>query len=194
MAHYTKDFGLQRFAYDIHPDLIMMYHAIQSGWLPPEFISEELYNDLKCSSASALRGYVGFACSFGGKWFGGYARVVENDRRLDQESYRRIIKNRADFADIYINQRDYTDIPIHATDIIYCDPPYANTLGYDKKHFDTLGFWQEMRIWGNYGAAVIISEYEAPDDFKVIWEKPRKTYMQHKTTKEHIERLFMWKG
>jgi hypothetical protein len=38
----------------------MMFQALQQDWLPPEYVSEEL----KTAQPSALRGYVGFACSY----------------------------------------------------------------------------------------------------------------------------------
>src|SRR3954463_779951 len=60
-------------AADIHTDLILMWKAVQNGWVPPAAISREEYTAIKSESPSALRGFVGFGCSFGGKWFGGYA-------------------------------------------------------------------------------------------------------------------------
>ena len=52
---------------DIHPDLILMYQALAQGWLPPTYVTEEEYQTLKHDpEPSALRGFVGFGCSFGG--------------------------------------------------------------------------------------------------------------------------------
>src|ERR1700750_2056717 len=59
---------------DASPDLIAMWQALQNGWEPPENVTLEEYEAQRHAPVSALRGFVGYGCSFGGKWFGGYAR------------------------------------------------------------------------------------------------------------------------
>ena len=59
---------------DISFDLILMWTALRDGWIPQENLSETEYQSLRNSAPSALRGLAGFGASFGGKWFGGYAR------------------------------------------------------------------------------------------------------------------------
>jgi site-specific DNA-adenine methylase len=57
---------------------------------------------------------------------------------------------------------------------IYCDPPYAGVgqeyFGLAKKaSFDSDKFWETMRKWSENNV-VVISEYKAPDDFKIVAE------------------------
>ena len=61
---------------DNQPYLIALFKALQDGYDLPEVITEEDYHYVKDHKDEnpALTGFVGFACSFGGKWFGGYAR------------------------------------------------------------------------------------------------------------------------
>lgn len=61
---------------DLHPYLIAMYQALQNGYDLPENISEEQYRYIRehKDEDKALTGFVGFGCSFGGRWFGSYAR------------------------------------------------------------------------------------------------------------------------
>src|SRR5690349_3392797 len=54
---------------DIHPDLMMMWEALQGGWKPPTEVTREEWYGIKDEEPSALRGFVGFGCSFGGRWF-----------------------------------------------------------------------------------------------------------------------------
>lgn len=63
---------------DAHPDLVALLQAAQAGWVPDRLVVDESeYAALKaCSEPSAWRGLVGFGQSYGGKWFGGYARVT----------------------------------------------------------------------------------------------------------------------
>ena len=65
---------------DNHPYLIALLQALQNGYELPEEITEEQYHYIKehKDEDPALAGFVGFACSFGGKWFGGYARDKEH--------------------------------------------------------------------------------------------------------------------
>jgi DNA adenine methylase len=81
---------------DLHPDLIALWAAVAEGWLPPENISEDDYRTVRAGPVCALRGFVGFGCSFGGKWFGGYARAPKTPERNYAAQCRRwIVKHRA---------------------------------------------------------------------------------------------------
>lgn len=192
MAKYTQ-FAKPRIAFDIDENLIELYRAIKGGWLPPQHLNEFDYKALKHSPQSPLRTYAGYACSFGGKWFGGYARDATGKRDLTNESYKRILREREFIDDIEFYVSDYKDLEIPENSLVYCDPPYANTLGYGHtfKHEE---FWEVVRGWSRH-SIVVVSEYEAPRDFEVLWEKSRKTYMHHKATdKENIERLFIYRN
>ncbi len=56
---------------DICEDLILLHKFIQAGGIPIDNLSREEYKVYKTAEASAMRGFVGFGCSFAGKWFGG---------------------------------------------------------------------------------------------------------------------------
>ena len=65
-----------RIANDINFYLIKMWIKLQEGWIPKKDISREEYNrirDNKDDYDPWFVGYVGFNCSYSGKWFGGYA-------------------------------------------------------------------------------------------------------------------------
>jgi DNA adenine methylase len=62
-----------RIGNDNHPYLIALLKAVQSGWIPPTEMSKEEYYRIKAEQTTtdaALVGFVGFLCSFGGKWWG----------------------------------------------------------------------------------------------------------------------------
>jgi len=54
--------------------------------------------------------------------------------------------------------------------LIYCDPPYKNNNLTSKyfDNFDHKNFWNVMRKWSKKNI-VLISESNAPKDFKKIW-------------------------
>ena len=58
---------------DKHEYLIEMLKGVQGGYELPEHISEEEYKYIKLhkDDDKVLTGFVGFGCSFGGKFFGG---------------------------------------------------------------------------------------------------------------------------
>ena len=52
-----------------------MWKELQKGWITPDIITKEDYYYIKENKDEKpyLTGFVGFGCSFGGKWFGGLA-------------------------------------------------------------------------------------------------------------------------
>lgn len=66
---------------DKHPYLIAMWQALQNGWMPPDVVTKEEYYRVKTNMDEnpALTGFVGFGCSFGGKWWGGLASNKKGD-------------------------------------------------------------------------------------------------------------------
>ena len=79
--------------------------------------------------------------------------------------------------------------------LIYCDPPYKDTTKYPIiGEFNTEEFWNVMRNWSKNNT-VIISEYEAPNDFECIKEINTKTDIRNRSGKREnrVERLFRYK-
>ena len=67
---------------------------------------------------------------------------------------------------------DYKKVPIPPGAVVYADPPYADTTGYNGEKFDSKEFWRAMRLLADTGHTVYISEQTAPPDFVCVWEKP----------------------
>lgn len=190
-----------RIASDVHEDLILMWKALQGGWTPPDNVTEEDYDQLKASDdPSPLRAFVGFGCSYGGKWFGGYARNKErwNYAGFAKRSLARKLKTLGDvqFQCISYQDADASAILSLGPTLVYCDPPYsASTADYDAGRFDSLSFWGWVRSLSKK-ALVYVSEYTAPDDFDVAWCRGVKTQMHGKTglNIDRVEKLFTYKG
>lgn len=119
----------------------------------------------------ALAGFVGFGCSFGGKWFGGYARNASGTNYALQ-SKRSLLKDMATLQDAHFVCEDYRRVCIPPGAVIYADPPYNNTTGYSGERFDSSEFWRAMRLLADTGHTVFVSEQEAPPGIECIWEKP----------------------
>jgi DNA adenine methylase len=70
-----------RIANDINPYLIAMWKALQDGWNPPEQLTRNEYYDIKnnLDRDMALSAFVGFGCSFAGKWWGGVCQKWQKE-------------------------------------------------------------------------------------------------------------------
>lgn len=181
-------------AYDFRLDLVLMRQALANGWIPPQNLTEEEYKILKTSEPSALRGFIGAGCSFGGKWFGGYARNKKQDNYVAR-SARVVQKETILMPNVRFQQGNFFDIPIVPDAVLYCDPPYILTTGYSLGKFDHVRFWERTREWANSGALVFVSEQIAPDDFVSIWAKTKTKGLRAASGKHEMlqEHLFVMK-
>ena len=180
---------------DKHEYLIEMLKGVQNGYELPEHISEEEYKYIKShkDEDKILAGFVGFGCSFGGKFFGGYARNKEQTNYALQ-SKKSLLKDMIYLSNAEFTCLDYRDVDIPNGSIVYADPPYANTTTYQGQKFDSEAFWEYMRQISKHNQ-VFISEQTAPDDFECIWEKPfTRTLDRNKDNQfKVVEKLFTYK-
>lgn len=181
-----------RLAFDKHPQLIALYKALQQGWIPPNTVTEEEYKKAKSGAyPDYLTAFIGFGCSFGGKYFAGYARSGTRNYCLNAKNS--LLKQLPKIKDIQFNCKDYKEL-IFNNAMIYCDPPYAKTTKYTLGEFNSNEFWDTMRKWSESNI-VLISEYQAPEDFECIWEKQTKTDLRGKDSNKiiRIEKIFKLK-
>jgi DNA adenine methylase len=162
----------QKVCNDSQEYLIELWNQLKNGLDLPETITEGDYQYYKNNKNEnkALTAFVGFGCSFGGKWFGGYARQTKglNYAKTAKNSLLRKLKGLQNTEFIC---SDYKNVKIPNGSIIYCDPPYENTTRYsNSNNFDHEEFWNYMRKLSKNNT-VFISEINAPSDFKIIWQK-----------------------
>lgn len=181
-----------RTASDVSEDLIMMWKALQSGWDPPRTITEEQYNSLRNSDPSALRGFAGYGSSWGGKWFGGYARDPKGGQNYADAGRTTLLEKKPNIVDVNFICSDYKNLDIQPGSVVYCDPPYAKTAEYEKAgSFNHREFWDWVRkISGQ--SKVFVSELNAPEDFKVVWSRSHNSSYHNKNGagKTRTEKLF----
>lgn len=136
--------------------------------------------------------FVGFLCSFRGKWFGGYAHNNSGDNYAERGS-RVLIKQIANLKDVDFRCGSYLELEIPDKSLIYCDPPYAGTTKYKDKFNHDL-FWEWCRCQSKDGHIVFISEYNAPEDFECIKTIEHKTILDKNKQDKRIEKLFRYQG
>jgi len=185
----------KRFASDIHPDIVLLLEAVSNGWEPPSNVSEKMYAQLRNGEPSALRGFVGFTCSFGAKWFGGYAR--SNSRNFADEGRRALLRDAPRLVGVEFRICPYTAWRPRRGWLVYCDPPYVNTTAFDgAPPFDSDRFWAWATKAAKAGADVFVSEERAPRGWCSVWEKAvvRTTTVTKSAQHVAIEKLFRYVG
>jgi DNA adenine methylase len=189
-------------ASDAHPLLMALLTGVQHGKSPPE-VSRERYYELKGGAkATALeRGTACFVYSYNGKAWGSYTALYRGrggrvddivgarrryltERLASAPAFRQATLRCAGFADAL------PPAPRRRT-LVYCDPPYAGTLGYRGTTFDRVVFWDAARAWSRT-AVVLVSEYDAPRDWRCIAEKCKASTLAgaHRAS-ARVERLFV---
>lgn len=167
---------------DNHVDLILMWQAVMSGWLPPESVDRDTYNELRAAEPSALRGFVGYVCSYGGKWFGGYMAptgprpLVPGGENPAAQGVRSLQRKMPKLRGAWFTCCDYRDWAPEPGSVIYLDPPYGGVQHHRGEAFDIDRLWQTARTWADRGVSVFVSEYKGASGFEPIWEgkTPRK--------------------
>jgi DNA adenine methylase len=185
----------ERFGNDSNIYLISLLKAVQNGWVPPTTVSKEDYYAIKSNPenySTELYAFVAFLCSFGGKFWGGYASNKINTNYADTGS-RVITKQAQNLSGIIFTATCYSKMLIPPNSLIYCDPPYQGKTGYKNK-FNNKEFWEWARIMTVKGHTVFVSEYNAPDDFECIIEIDHKSVMNKNKPKKTKEKLFRYKN
>lgn len=192
-----------RIANDIHYHLVQMWKELVSGWIPKKITKEE-YSEVRTNQdryPAYFVGWVGFNCSYSGKWFGGFANDYPESRRnkngilpnYQMEAINNIPKQVQKMKGVIFQNKPYYELELPPNSIVYCDPPYEGTTKY-ANNFDHKLFWNWVRNISIQGHTVYVSEYNAPNDFKCIWSKKTNSQLSANGkiggNKESVEKLF----
>ena len=180
---------------DLSLDLILLYTEMQAGrFSPPATVTEEEYRLLKEAEPSAIRGFVGYGASWGGKFFGGYGRDFRPGQDIVRASARAITRTSSILKDAQFVCGTYKDLEIPARSLVYCDPPYEGRKYYFSTGFDSKEFWDKAGQWVDKGHIVVVSELKAPLDWSLLWSSPKTVNIRwplDRTGITHIEGLFI---
>ena len=199
----------KRLANDYNNYLIAMWRFLvkKPGFQFPTVIPKELYDTYRemyrimgiggngDTEDEAMIGWIGFMGSFNGRFFdGGYSGHNVKGRDYIKEQIRNTLQQAKKMDGVKFAQSSYEELDIPANSVIYCDPPYRKTTGYESsKGFDHNKFWDWCRKKAEEGHSVFVSEYAAPADFTCIWEKEVTNTMGTSNTYKPTERLFTMK-
>lgn len=184
----------KRIGADLNEYVISLFKGVQDGFIPPSEVNEDEYRQARLNRVvNPLVSFIGFGCSYSGKWFGGYARGNTSKgipRNYCLESKKNILKQSLNLKSVEFIHSSYQDLEIPPNSIIYCDPPYKGTTSYKDK-FNHEDFFEWCRQKSKEGHTVFVSEYNAPEDFKCVWEKEVNSSLTKDTgSKKATEKLF----
>ena len=167
-----------KIANDKHKYLISMWKELQNGWIPPQTVTRQEYKQIRDNKDNLphLTGFVGFGCSFAGKWFEGYA--VCGNRNYCKNAYNGTMKKLKYLHNVDFYNLNYNEVIIPKGSLVYCDIPYRDTTPYCKKEvgiFNHEEFYQWVRD-NSDTYDIYVSEYKknVPDDFEIVWELESK--------------------
>ena len=115
--------------------------------------------------------------------------------RIDMDQLQRL-ESLERLENIDFTSQSYEDVYIPSNAIVYCDPPYKWTATYAEWWFDHNKFRQHIRQLSKTNK-VFISEYNAPDDFKCIYEFSQKStlwWWNQTHNNQPNEKLFVCNG
>ncbi len=156
-----------RIGADINPYMIALHKALADGWDPPENVDEKLYVKIKKNQTKyppELVGFVGTSCAFGSIWFSTYAR---NEKGSNYAALGRkvALRDAIGFKGATFLCSSYNQLDVPLNSLVYCDPPYRDTTGYQKESSDkwrAYKFWQWADKMVDEGHIVFVSEYTGP--------------------------------
>jgi len=200
VTHRLADVSDKVVAVEAHPGLVALHKAVQAGWVPPEHVTEAEYQALRLARkpVDPLTAFAEFGCSFGGKSWGGYARNEAGNttaRNYALNARRTVLKETRPNID-----HTNADALAFETDaeVVYCDPPYDGTTGYDAvAEVEAGAWWYRLATLAERGRACYLSEYaEVPPlgvEARLVWEAPTKEGLRKAGARtERLWRVLGW--
>lgn len=177
---------------DVRKGLITLYQKCVAGdWTDTRDCSREEYAELAAAKDPDCprTAFVSAACSFGGKYFGGYAAPNSTHPRGYAHAGRELLRKKLGSHPWVFECMSFFDLDPGPEFVVYCDPPYRGTIGYGST-FDTDAFDHAVLAWGAV-TPTFVSEYELPIG-RVVWERASTTTLGAGVQggKTHTERLY----
>ena len=180
--------------------LIALLKKVQLNEINYEEINYEIYTDVRKNKDNYKDwyvGYLGFIHSFSGKFFNGFLKYIDDKGRFrSKEIYNNLINQRDSLMKVKLFNKDifeidYSKIPKNS--LLYFDPPYSNTTKYHSE-FNSEKFWELIDNLSK-DFIVLISEFNAPNDYISIWSKEKLSVVNSQSVyKKDMEHLFTHKN
>ena len=162
-------------------ELIWLYEAVRDGWEPPPRVTSDEYRALMqdrerlTSERSPLLAFVGFGCSYGGRWWRG--RKPDDERYTGETARYAAAKTRRDLLEM----RDFlrtveiecSDVMVRdplTTDLTIYDTPYEGVAGFDATGEFDHAKWKPRVTELATKTPVLVTEFSMPDPWRIVKE------------------------
>ena len=183
------------------PLIELLKYARDGGDFPLE-VPKDIYDDVRSNKDTDKYekwyiGAIGFLASYNGRYFdGGYAKTLVSKsgavRNYYDEAKRNLLEQVKNLKGIDFIYADYKYFSNIEGALIYCDIPYKNTKQYGtSKNFNHDEFWEWVRAMSKKNK-VVVSELDAPDDFRCIWSQEVTRTQDNRKREKSVERLFVY--
>jgi DNA adenine methylase len=187
--------SFERVGYDLNDHVI---HALidirDNAENLPDTVSEYEYKSYKGLPPQSITSWVRIACAYGGIFESKLAADKTGLRNYAKEAKNNALKQSPKIQGVEFICCSYLDLTDKITNsIIYCDPPYQGTTGYKTGQFNHEEFFNWCRLMKSKGNVVFMSEYNAPEDFELVWQGEIKTNFsstRKSATHKAVEKLF----
>ena len=165
---------------DSNEALINMWQALLDGWEPPDVVTEEMYLHHKKTRdpKDPMTAYCGYGMSFGGKWWGGYAREKRGQpiampstkisKRLRLNCRKKAFHIKP--CSPRLSCCDYRALGGVSNSLIYLDPPYAGRCKAHGVDFDHDRFWAWADELAKLNNTVFVTEFLAPEPWERVFD------------------------
>jgi 16S rRNA G966 N2-methylase RsmD len=103
----------------------------------------------------------------------------------------KVMKERKTKSKLQVFCSSMFDIPFEKYDVIYFDPPYDNTLGYNRQPFSQIMFKTLLNVLVNSGKNVFVSEYKEPaPEFTEVASFHKSMSLEANKSKAVVEKVF----
>ena len=160
---------------DRNPYIIKLWNGLKKGFNPPTKCTKDEYYEMKHNKDNSLKGiFLGFASSLRGVFRSTFVKKNIEKQAYDSKNIGKNIK------DVELKTGDYKIFSDLKNYIIYCDPPYKNSISpysigdkYNTK-FDYKDFINWCKEMSKYNI-IFISEYSKPtNDSILVWNKGKE--------------------
>ena len=192
LIRYCYSFGNDGKSYlygrDIEPLKRAAHRAVVNGdcSLLPENIREPMCEALSNCTGNVRERYLRYKAVLRNA---GKRADLERLQHLESLQHLQHLESLESLEQLVISRRDYRDLYIPDGSVVYCDPPYASTAGYDAT-FDHRVFYSWCRAVAKR-FPLFISEYWMPSDFRCIAEYEVHALAGAKTNAQtRVEKIF----
>lgn len=154
--------------FDVNPHTIKSLIDIRDNLNNiPEYVSEETFKSYKGRPAETITSFVRTTSAYSGLF--GNVMARGSNRNYALEAKNNAIKQSLKIQDVNFECNNYINLDFENC-VIYCDPPYKGARKYPQNEIFDYDKFYEWCLNQSRNNLIFISEYNMPNQFRLVWE------------------------